>query len=264
VERSRVRSQPARVLLRTRAGNSDAALDTDSSREIGPAPTDDHAAHRAGTFSQNFTAEGETIVFRVGSDAVLPSGFGNVERGGHQGLTSSYEIEGGKLITLVSQDPYSVAIYKLGDTYYGARTNEFGYANYQIIPTPQIAANALVALSNQFSLGLALTQPQQRQIATMLKATIRKLTALKTDTSVTGVRKIEQLKQVADAFIAEVEPLLNAEQQQKFDGLRNQLRERVLEGAGASAIEKAERAIRTFRHDLSPSHKNFQTRSSLR
>jgi hypothetical protein len=29
----------------------------------------------------------------------------------------------------VAQDPYAVALYKLGDTYYGARSNEFGYAN---------------------------------------------------------------------------------------------------------------------------------------
>jgi hypothetical protein len=83
-------------------------------------------------FSQNFTVEGQTIVFRVGSDAVLPSGFGNVERGGYQGITSPYKIDGGNLITFVAQDPYSVAIYKLGDTYYGARSNEFGYANYEI------------------------------------------------------------------------------------------------------------------------------------
>ena len=38
------------------------------------------------------------------------------------------------MVTKVPQDPYSVTIYKLGDTYYGARSNEFGYANYEIIP----------------------------------------------------------------------------------------------------------------------------------
>ena len=82
----------------------------------------------------------------------------------------------------------------------------------------------------------------------MLKATIQKLTALKSDTSVTGVKKIEELKQAADAFVAEVKPLLNAQQQQKFDALREQLRDRVLEGAGAAAIEKAEGAIHEDLH----------------
>ncbi|HEY6903093.1 MAG TPA: DUF3604 domain-containing protein, partial [Candidatus Acidoferrales bacterium] len=36
-------------------------------------------------FSQNFTTEGHTIVFRIGKNAVVPSGYGNVERGGYQG-----------------------------------------------------------------------------------------------------------------------------------------------------------------------------------
>ena len=30
-----------------------------------------------------------------------------------------------------------MTVYKLGDKYFGARSNEFGYANYEIIPTPE-------------------------------------------------------------------------------------------------------------------------------
>jgi len=30
--------------------------------------------------------------------------------------------------------PIEVTANKLGDKYYGARSNEFGYANYEIIP----------------------------------------------------------------------------------------------------------------------------------
>ena len=52
-------------------------------------------------------------------------------------FTTPYKIEGGKVITKVQQDTYSLAIYKQGDTCYGARSNEFGYANYEIIPYPQ-------------------------------------------------------------------------------------------------------------------------------
>ncbi len=36
-------------------------------------------------FSQNFTEEGQMIVFRVGDNADMPSGFGNVVRDGSQG-----------------------------------------------------------------------------------------------------------------------------------------------------------------------------------
>ena len=109
-------------------------------------------------FSQNFTVDGQTIVFRVGANATVPSGFGNVEGDGYKGATSPYKIEGGKLVVLVSQDPYAFTFYKLGDTYYAARSNEFGYANYEIIPAPQIAANPLTALTNQFSIELGLTE----------------------------------------------------------------------------------------------------------
>jgi len=34
-------------------------------------------------------------------------------------------------------------VYKLGETYYAAHSNEFGYAHYEVIPTPQIAINPL-------------------------------------------------------------------------------------------------------------------------
>ena len=82
---------------------------------------------------------------------------GNLVRDGYQGTTTPYKIEGGKLVTTISQDPFAVTIYKLGDTYYGARSNEFGYANYEIIPTPQFAVNPLTAMINQFSIELGLT-----------------------------------------------------------------------------------------------------------
>ena len=112
-------------------------------------------------FSENFTEEGQMIVFRVGENADMPSGFGNVVRDGYQGRTSTYKIEGDKLITLVSQDPYAWTFHKLGDTYYAARSNEFGYANYEIIPAPQIAVNPLTEITNQFSTELGLTQQQK-------------------------------------------------------------------------------------------------------
>ncbi len=68
-----------------------------------------------------------------------PAATATSRRDGYRGITIPYKIEGDKLITFVSQDPYSLTFHKLGDTYYAARNNEFGYANYEIIPAPQIA-----------------------------------------------------------------------------------------------------------------------------
>ena len=143
-------------------------------------------------FWQSFTAEGQTTVFRIGTDASVPSGFGNVERDGYQGTTSPYKIEGGKLITFVSQDPYAFTFYKLGDTYYAARSNEFGYANYEIIPEPKFAINPLTEVVNQFSINLGLTEQQQQQIVPILEEELKQLEALKKDASLSALRKVER------------------------------------------------------------------------
>ena len=90
-------------------------------------------------FSVSYTPDGDMNVWHIGTGATIPSYVGNPMRNGYQGATTPYKIEGGKVITKVAQDPYSLAIYKLGDTYYGARSNEFGYANYEIIPYPPFA-----------------------------------------------------------------------------------------------------------------------------
>ena len=119
----------------------------------------------------------------------MPSGYGNVARDGYQGTTSPYKIEGGKLITFVSQDPYAFTFYKLGDTYYAARSNEFGYANYEIIPEPKIAINPLNEMSNQFSITLGLTEQQRQQILPILKQELKELAALKKDASLSGARR---------------------------------------------------------------------------
>src|SRR4029453_442085 len=146
------------------------------------------------------TAEGHAILFRIGMDAVVPSGYGSVERDGYQGTTFPYKIEGGKLVPFVSQDPYALTFYKLGDTYYAARSNEFGYANYEIVPAPQFAVNPLTEVSNQFSTELGLTEKQKQQIVPILKEELKQLGALKKDASLSAVQKVERLRQLGVSF----------------------------------------------------------------
>ena len=98
-------------------------------------------------FSAYYTADGDSIVWHIGSSATIPSYVGNPMRNGYQGNTSPYKIEGGKVTVKVAQDPYSMTIYKLGDTYYGARSNEFGYANYEMIASPQFVAKPCYGLA---------------------------------------------------------------------------------------------------------------------
>ncbi len=192
--------------------------------------------------SQNFTTEGHTIVFRIGTNAVVPSGFGNVVRDGYEGTTIPYKIADGKLITFVSQDPYSVTVYKLGKTYYGARSNEFGYANYEIVPAPQIAVNPLTEVANQFSIELGLTEQQKQHIVPILEQELKQLGALKKDTSLSALKKVEQLRQLGASFDEKIKPLLNPEQQQKFQVMRDQMRKRLIEKMASEAAGKLEKA----------------------
>jgi hypothetical protein len=45
----------------------------------------------------------------------------------------SYEIHNGHLVTVIDGTPFAVTVYKLGDRYLAARSNEFGYANYEVV-----------------------------------------------------------------------------------------------------------------------------------
>ena len=191
-------------------------------------------------FSQNFTTEGNAILFRVGANANMPSAFGNVDRDGYQGTNYSYRIEGNELVIPVAQEPYSYRFYQQGDSYYAARSNEFGYANYEIIPAPQVATNPLTAVSNLFSIELGLTQAQKQQIVPMLEQELKQLSAVGKDARLSGEQKLEALRKMGVSFEAKVSPLLNEAQQQKFQAVREHLRERLLEAAGEKALKAAE------------------------
>jgi hypothetical protein len=197
-------------------------------------------------FSTNYTTDGDSIVFHVGPGATIPSYLGNPIRNGYQGVTTPYKIEGGKVITKVAQDPYSVTVYKLGDTYYGARSNEFGYANYEIIPFPQMVVNPVTGALNQFSIELGLTQEQKQQIFPIIQGELPKLQALKKDTSLKPEAKLEQLKAIVDDLDSKVTPLLNADQQKKFQEIREQHRRELIEKIGSGLVQKAENSASGF------------------
>ena len=198
------------------------------------------------TFSVSYTVDGDSNVWHIGKYTTLPSYLGNPMLNGYQGATTPYKIEGGKLITKVSQDAYSMAIYKLGDTYYGARSSEFGYANYEMIPSPQFVLNPLTAMLNQFSLELGLTEQQKEQVVPILKDTAKQLETLKKNTSLKLEDKLEQLKQIADSVDGKVTPLLNADQQKKFQEIREEHRRELIEKLGGKLVHKVKTDISGF------------------
>jgi hypothetical protein len=65
---------------------------------------------------------------------------GNAVDASRLGTVRTYAIQGGKILTDLVGTPLEATVYELGDKYFGARSNEFGYANYEI-------TQALVQLS---------------------------------------------------------------------------------------------------------------------
>jgi hypothetical protein len=87
---------------------------------------------------------GTAVILHVGRRAMLPSLSGDIATDAYHTTASPYEISGGKIVTHLSSTPITMAVYKSDaaqagnvpreqPTYYGARSNEFGHANYEIL-----------------------------------------------------------------------------------------------------------------------------------
>ena len=80
-----------------------------------------------------YDESGSAVVLHVGRSAELPSLSGDLARESYETVAKAYTITGGKITTDLAGTPMTMAVYKSGDRYYGARGNEFGYANYEIL-----------------------------------------------------------------------------------------------------------------------------------
>jgi Protein of unknown function (DUF3604) len=88
-----------------------------------------------GYVTQQFAAnQGQVQMQHVGRRFTEPSLVGDVAESSYLGASRAYYINNGKIVTALVGTPIEMAVYRLGDKYFGARGNEFGYANYQIIP----------------------------------------------------------------------------------------------------------------------------------
>ena len=74
------------------------------------------------------------LIERLSEEKLSAEGARDVAQASHLGATSPYYINNGRIVTSLVGTPMEIAVYKLGDKYFGARSNEFGYANYEIIP----------------------------------------------------------------------------------------------------------------------------------
>ncbi|CAN7184475.1 DUF3604 domain-containing protein [Mesorhizobium sp. LjNodule214] len=88
-------------------------------------------------FSIAWTTSGQRLIGNINGAIPKPSEVGDVFHGGSLGVGTAYAIKDGAIVTTLGNMPYEATVYKLGDKYFAARSNEFGYANYDVVPTPQ-------------------------------------------------------------------------------------------------------------------------------
>ena len=46
--------------------------------------------------------------------------------------SAGFEIKDGHIVTTIEGTPFELTVYHFGDKYVAARSNEFGYANYEV------------------------------------------------------------------------------------------------------------------------------------
>lgn len=92
-------------------------------------------AGEPGYFTQQFPQrQGHYQVRYVGRNVAMQSLAGDAAEASRLGLAKTYNIKDGKIQTDLVGTPIETTVYKLGGKYYGARGNEFGYANYEMVP----------------------------------------------------------------------------------------------------------------------------------
>jgi Protein of unknown function (DUF3604) len=74
------------------------------------------------------------------------SEFGDLMRTAQQEQAPEYSIQNDRIVSMVGDTTFQLAVYKQGDKYIAVRSSEFGYANYEIIPSPQFVQNPLTAI----------------------------------------------------------------------------------------------------------------------
>ena len=101
----------------------------------GPNTTRDHTPTRPNYVTQRFPVnQGQFQVRYVDKNVAMQSLTGDVVDAERLGTSRTYNISNGKILTDLVGTPIETTVYKVGDKYFGARSNEFGYANYEIVP----------------------------------------------------------------------------------------------------------------------------------
>ena len=87
----------------------------------------------------------------------------------------------------------------------------------------------IAAKLEKISQTLQLSPAQKQQLLPILKEEAPKIQAIKSNTSLGPMQKAMQLRQIGEATDAKVQPILSPEQYQKWQAMRQQEREQMMQ-----------------------------------
>ncbi len=85
--------------------------------------------------------DGQRQFWNINPRHYQPQHFGFAAQDSYQGIPSAYQIKDGKIVESFGNKPLEWTAYKSGDKTLLARSDEFGMANYQVVPTPTEMTN---------------------------------------------------------------------------------------------------------------------------
>ncbi len=80
---------------------------------------------------------GQRVFWNINPRDDQPQHFGFAAKDSYLGIPTGYSIKGGKVVESFGNAPLEWTAYKSGDKTLLARSDEFGFANYEIVPVPQ-------------------------------------------------------------------------------------------------------------------------------
>ena len=81
-------------------------------------------------FEITYGVDGRRLITSIDGKLPDPEQIGDLMH--PNGLGAEYDIRNGRIVTTIEGTPFEVTVYAMGAKYVAARSNEFGYANYEV------------------------------------------------------------------------------------------------------------------------------------
>ena len=81
-------------------------------------------------FEITYGVDGRRLISSVNGRIPDPEQMGDMFH--PDALGAQYDIGDGRIVTMIEGTPFEVTVYRIGDKLFAARSNEFGYANYEV------------------------------------------------------------------------------------------------------------------------------------